>query len=315
MIRIGVLGFDPIITTCLQIIQEIPGFEATHGYSEFSLDAAIMEQHGLIKCDTLQELFTSADVILFLGSDKQQLRIIEKAIKYHKHVYVNNLTQFQTDYMRHLNNLCQETGVASMIQMTWMHHPITFGIIPHLNQPQRIELSFEGLLDMEKESLVEYTTLLNLNMLLYSLNNSYNTRTSVQRITVAEQNSEALHLRFEYPHGCVADIMLDGVLQNNRRELKVYQKHTYLQADYSNSALTLHHISPKPKGRAKQAAQAMNVEKPIIHIQQMPSLIQFLLSVQNNEVMPTGSIPDIYAAMKATDRLVEKIALSEMLAQ
>ncbi len=315
MIRIGVLGFNPILTTCLQIIEEIPGFEATNCYSEFSLDAAVMEQHGLKKCNTLQELFNSADVILSLGAGKQQLRAVEKAIKYHKHIYVNDLNQFQTDYMRHLNNLCQETGVATMIQMAWMHHPITFGIVPHLNQPQRIELSFAGLLDMEKESLVEYNTLLNLNLLLYSLNNSYNTRTSVQRITVSEQNSEALNLRFEYPHGCVADIMLDGVLQNNRRELKVYQKNTYLLADYSNSELTLHHINSKCKSRTKQAQQAMNVEKPTIHIQQMPSLIQFLLSVQNNEVMPAGSIPDVYAAMKATDRLAEKIALSEMLAQ
>ncbi|MFN4880775.1 MAG: hypothetical protein ACK5AS_11340 [Bacteroidota bacterium] len=315
MIRIGILGFDPLLSTCLQIIRELPGFEATVAYSEFSLDAAVMEQYGLRRMDSLGDLLANCDVVLCLSADKQQLRSIEKAIKYHKHIYVHKLCQYQTDYMRHLSGLCEETGVASMIQMDWMHHPITYGIIPHLNQPQRIELDFEGLLDLESDSLAAYHTLLNLTMLLYSLNNSYNSRTTVQRITVAEKNSEALHMRFEYPHGCVADLMLDGVIQTHKKELKIYQKNTYLIADYTSSELTLHHITPRPKNKSKQNHTPVDVEKPKIHIQQLPSLIQFLLAVQNNELIPVGSIADTYTAMKTTDKLAEKIALSEMLMQ
>ncbi len=317
MIRIGVLGYDPILPICLQLIQELPGFEAVQGYSELSIEISLIEQCGLYCAQSTQDLFHQSDIILFLSKERQQLRLVEKAIKYHKHIYLYQFNQFQTDYMHHLNNLCQETGVATMVHLAWMHHPITYGILPHLTQPQRIEVNFEGLLDMEHDSLVEYSTLLNLSMLLYSLNNSHNSRTSIQRITVAEQNSEALNIRFEYPHGCVADIMLDSVIDSNNKELKIYQKHTYLQANYSNSELRLHYIEPRNKNiiKSKTAIQAVNIEKPTINIQQLPSLTQFLLSVQNHENMPLGSIPDLYNAMRVTDRLKEKIALSEMFVQ
>lgn len=316
MIRIGILGYDPILNTLLQVISDIPGFTVSSFFTEYDHDALPIESCGLQRKASFNELLQDSDIIITLSSEQQQLRAVEKAIKYHKHIYVHRFNQFQTDYMQHLSKLCQETGVATMIHMEWMHHPITYGILPHLNQPQRIELHFDGLLDLNHDKLVAYPTLLNLTMLLYSLNNSYNHRTSVHRIIVAEQNSEALNLRFEYPHGCVADLMLDGVVEHQRKELKIYQKNTYLQADFYNSRLTLHHITPKAKPKTAGAKEnVVNVERPTITLQQLPALIQFLLSVQNDETMPGGSIPDIYLAMKSTDRLAEKIACSELLVQ
>jgi hypothetical protein len=315
MNRIGFLGYHPVITGMRDYLSAIEGATISGCYAGYPLDAEMLKSKGFRLYESLNELLDSSDAIVCLHEDGDVLRSVEKIIKYRKHIYINSLYDYQQDYLHHLVKLVDEAAIISQVNVELLFNNVIRKLSTIVSNPQMLEIDLGGYLLKDREKLVSNSSLISICILVQQLVKQRIKRLHVQRITVAENNSEALNIRFDFHNGCVSNLMLDGVQDINIQTLKIYQKQSYIIANLpENTLLVHHHKENRVRVKGDQERQ-VSVEKQVIDNDAFPALGEFMDAIKGKISASTAGLNIIYQNQKISDQIFEKLQMHEILAQ
>ena len=315
MNRIGILGYNACINELREFLSHMEGVSISGCFTGYPLDDAILKADGYNLFESLNSMLEASDSVICIHEDSQVLNAIEKVIKYRKHLYIHSLFDYQPGHLQHLVSLADEAAIISQVNVDLLFNNVARKLGDFISQPQMVELNLGGYVLHEKEKLIRNPELISICILIQKIVNQSIRRLNVQRITVAENNSEALDLRFEFHNDCVANVMLDGVDDIHRRTLKVFQKQSYIVGNLAEDNLVLHQHKETTRIRVsgdtsiKAIIENIPVEKEVF-----PALTEFVNAVKYQSSISSG-LEVIYHNQKISNQILEKLHMQEILAQ
>ena len=317
MLKIGVFGTGHLGKFHLNNWKEIPGVELTGFYDpDDAAAAAVMEQYKIQRFDSEDALIDACDAVDIVTPTQYHFSICEKAIKKHKHVFVEKPMAHTMEEARTLVKLVQESRIKFQVGHVERFNP-AFLAVQHLElNPMFIEV--HRLAQFNPRG-TEVSVILDLmihdidvilNLVKSEVKNIY-----ASGVAVMTDTPDIANVRIEFNNGCVANLTSSRISMKKMRKVRLFQKDAYIGIDFLDKKAEV--IKLKKEGDEQMFSFDIETPKGIRTIAvanpQVPEvnairreLEEFVHAINNNR-QPIVNEIDGFRAMEVAHQILQKI--------
>ena len=317
MLKIGVFGTGHLGKFHLNNWKEIPGVEIVGFYDpDDAIAEDVSSKYGISRFHSEDELLDKCDAIDVVTPTQFHFGICEKAIKKHKHVFVEKPMANTMDEAKTLVKLVRESKTKFQVGHVERFNP-AFLAVKNLDlNPMFIEV--HGLAQFNPRG-TEVSVILDLMIhdidVILSLVRSEVKNIYASGVAVMTDTPDIANVRIEFDNGCVANLTSSRISMKKMRKVRLFQKDAYIGIDFLEKkaeVIKLKTASDEnvfsfdidtPKG-VKTIALANPVVPDVNAIKK--ELEEFVDAINKN-VQPIVNEIDGFRAMEVAHQILHKI--------
>ena len=317
MLKIGVFGTGHLGKFHLNNWKEIPGVEIVGFYDpDDAIAEDVSSKYGISRFHSEDELLDKCEAIDVVTPTQFHFGICEKAIKKHKHVFVEKPMANTMDEAKTLVKLVRESKTKFQVGHVERFNP-AFLAVKNLDlNPMFIEV--HRLAQFNPRG-TEVSVILDLMIhdidVILSLVRSEVKNIYASGVAVMTDTPDIANVRIEFDNGCVANLTSSRISMKKMRKVRLFQKDAYIGIDFLEKkaeVIKLKTASDEnvfsfdidtPKG-VKTIALANPVVPDVNAIKK--ELEEFVDAINKN-VQPIVNEIDGFRAMEVAHQILHKI--------
>ncbi|MCX7744845.1 MAG: Gfo/Idh/MocA family oxidoreductase [Flavobacteriales bacterium] len=244
MIKIGLLGAGHLGKIHLRLLKEIPAFDVVGFYDLNPLCAAEVEHmFGIKAYSDAESLMDACDAIDIVTPTISHFELAAKAIKKHKHAFIEKPLVTTQKEARTLLKLAVEANVKVQVGFVERFNPALITALPYINCPffidaQRIsEFHIRG----TDVSVVLDMMIHDIDIIMHIVKSPVK-KVSATGAAVVSDGADIANARIEFDNGCIANITASRVALGKARKTHIFQHDSQILIDFLNKKVEVYHI-------------------------------------------------------------------------
>ena len=211
----------------------------------------------------IEELIAESDVINIVTPTISHFDCAMKAIKAHKHLFIEKPITNTIEECEILMKLSREAGVKIQVGHVERFNPAFTAANPYFNQPMFIEA--HRLTEFNPRG-TDVPVVLDLMIhdidIILSIVKSNIRKISASGVAIVSETPDIANARIEFDNGCVANITASRMSLKNMRKTRIFQKDAYIAIDFLEKETEVIRIkSLKSSEEQDSFAIVLNLEK------------------------------------------------------
>ena len=242
MLRIGVIANSEEIE---QICAAVHDNAQTHLIGVFAYDnpEIITNQANFL---SVEELLTATDSVFISSKAAQNLELVEKAIKYQVHTFVEFPFIVDAEQGNKLMNLAHEANIKLQVSNPLKYTPVFMGLQDKFKQPVYIEShqmqSISG--ELTSTSVIQNLMIRDIDLIL-SIVGSDVKKVSANGVAVVNGTPDIVNARIEFENGCIANLTTSRISFQEQHRMRFFQRNSYISADFIENEAHIFEMEPK----------------------------------------------------------------------
>ncbi len=317
MLKIGVFGTGHLGKFHLNNWKEIPGVEISGFYDpNDAIAEEVVAKYGIKRFTDEDALLEASDAIDVVTPTQFHFPICEKAIKKHRHVFVEKPMAHTMDEARSLVKLVKESKIKFQVGHVERFNPAFLAAKDLKLDPMFIEV--HRLAQFNPRG-TEVSVILDLMIhdidVILSLVKSEVKNIYASGVAVMTDTPDIANVRLEFNNGCVANLTSSRISMKKMRKIRLFQKDAYIGIDFLDKKTEV----IKLKGEGDENAFSFDLETPqgtktiAIASPQVPEvnaikreLEEFANAIKNN-TQPIVNEIDGFRALEVAHQILGKI--------
>ena len=323
MLKIGVLGAGHLGKIHLKLIKEIDQYELV-GFHDLDEENSrkVEEELGVKSIGSVDELIEAVDVVDIVTPTLSHYDCASKAIRNHKHVFVEKPLANTLDEGKAIMELMREADVKGMVGHVERFNPAFLALKGQDLNPAFIETHRLATFNPRGTDVSVILDLMihDIDVIL-SMVKANVRKISANGVAVISDTPDIANARVEFDNGTVANLTASRISLKNMRKMRVFQQDAYISIDFleKKSEIVKMRDGKLPEGEEGLEIDTGNGTK-VISIEQPEhgpvnaikmELETFADSIINDNEPPV-TLEDGYRAMTVAYEILDKIALNTL---
>jgi predicted dehydrogenase len=317
MLKIAVFGTGHLGKFHLNNWKEIPGVELVGFFDpNDEIAADVTSKYGIKRFADEDELLDSCDAIDVVTPTQFHFRVCEKAIKKHKHVFVEKPMANTMKEAKELVKLVKESKIKFQVGHVERFNPAFLAAKDLDLNPMFIEV--HRLAQFNPRG-TEVSVILDLMIhdidVILSLVKSDVRNISASGVAVMTETPDIANVRIEFNNGCVANLTSSRISMKKMRKIRLFQKDAYIGIDFlekkteviklkEDQDVNVFSFDIETPNGTKTIAIANPAVPEVNAIKK--ELEEFVSAIQNN-TQPIVNEIDGFRAMEVAHQILQKI--------
>lgn len=233
-LKVGVFGVGHLGKFHLNNWQQIPEIELVGFYDPADTNAVpVTEKYGLKRFYNEDELIAECDVVDIVAPTPLHHRLLVKALRKSKHVFVEKPLVSTPEEAREVVALAREANVKVQVGHVERFNPAYLAAQQYKLQPMFIEV--HRLAQFNPRG-TEVSVILDLMIhdidIVLSLVKSPVKSISASGVQVITETPDIANVRIEFNNGCVANLTSSRISMKQMRKMRLFQKDAYIGIDF-----------------------------------------------------------------------------------
>lgn len=307
MLKIGLLGFDKLAHSHIDVVQKLPDCELVGFYEPAQSSYQKYGIHKAIRKFTDFELFINAvDVVDVIDSGKDVFRYASYALKRFKHLFLNKAVLGNLEDANYLINLSKEANVKMQLAESARYDQTFMLAKSYVQQPFLIEC-VRKINEIEGKSHVVHDLMIKDLELILSLTGSPVKKINAHGFNTVNGSIDLASVRLEFDNGCVANLSASTVAENEIVSTIIHQRNQQVQIDYLNQSIKVIDFGQKSKGKSEH--QINSSVKNANNAGFEKEFLSFISSIET-KAETNITIEESYQALELSNLIVSKINLA-----
>ncbi|MGC6429392.1 MAG: Gfo/Idh/MocA family protein [Flavobacteriales bacterium] len=323
MIKIGVIGVGHLGKIHLKLLDELDTkFEIVGFYdTDKELAKKLNRSLRIQSFKKIDELIENCHAIVISSPTLSHFEYAEKAIKSHKHVFIEKPITNTLEEADKLMKLALEAGIKVQIGHVERFNPAYLAAQPYIDSPLFIEAHRLSEFNPRGTDVPVVLDLMIHDIdIILSIIKSNISKVSASGVAVISDSHDIANCRLEFDNGTVCNITSSRMSLKKMRKLRIFQKNAYISIDLldkKTEIIKLKNLSPSQEvdpfamildvGKNNKRKQ-IYFENPEIKETNAikEELISFYDSITNN-TEPKVSISDGVRALELAHQILDKM--------
>lgn len=319
MIRIGLLGAGHLGKIHLRLLKEIPAFDVI-GFYDLNPDcAAEVEQLFGVKAYTdVESLMDACDAVDIVTPTVSHFELAAKAIKKHKHTFIEKPLVTTQKEARTLLKLAVEANVKVQVGYVERFNPAFITALPYINHPLFIEAHRISEFHLRGTDVPVVLDMMihDIDLIMHMVKSTVK-KVSAGGVAVVSDWPDIANARIEFDNGCIANITASRVALSKVRKTRIFQRDSYVSIDFLNKKVEVYNLSDHtgtpdpmavvighPGGRQKQIL----IERPRVpELNAIKTELEGFAWAINENSAPPVTIQEGVASMEVAFKILEQL--------
>lgn len=327
MLKIGIAGAGHLGKIHIKNLKEIPEFRMA-GFYDISDESAAkaMEEIGLKRFDSLQELFDTCDVVDVVTPTISHFDIASKAIEQGKHVFIEKPLTHTLEEGKKLIRLAEKFKVSVQVGHVERFNPAFLAAQSYINNPMFIETHRLAQFNPRGTDVSVILDLMihDLDIVL-SLVKSPVSKISTSGVAVVSDTPDIANARIEFENGCVANLTASRISLKKMRKSRFFQRDAYIAVDFlkkSTEIVRLKNLEGEADplslvidlGNGKGSKVIYFDNPPVDDANAIKTELQLFAKSILENTKPIVSIHDGYKAIEVAHEIIDRINMQTAVA-
>lgn len=323
-LKIGVLGAGHLGKVHIRCIKMIPEHYELMGFFDPNQEAAglVAAELGLKLFDSIDALIEACDVVDVVTPTLNHYECAAKAIKAHRHIFVEKPITNTLEEAKSLMKLSHEADLKLQVGHVERFNPAFVAARDSFDEPRFIETHR---LSQFNPRGTDVSVVLDLMIhdidIVLSVVKSNVCKISASGVAVLSDNPDIANARIEFDNGCVANLTASRISLKQMRKSRFFQKEAYIAVDFLEKQAEIVRMKnvegePDPFAMTVNLGEGKGHKEIIFDRPDIPEdnnairdeLASFAQAIKNNST-PEVTVDDGYKALQVAHEILEKVKL------
>lgn len=320
MLKVGVIGAGHLGKIHLNLLKEIESYQLIGFYdSDKEVSAKVSHDLHIDYFKSFDEMLDLCDVIDIVSPTLTHYEYAQKAIKKHKHVFIEKPITNTLTEAKNLIKLSKEANVKVQIGHVERFNPAFVAVKDMIEAPMFIEAHRLAQFNPRGTDVSVVLDLMVHDIdIILSVVKSPIKKISANGVAVVSESPDIANARIEFDNGCVANLTASRISLKNMRKTRFFQRDAYISIDFLNKTtevIKLNEVTGDPGpfamtlevGKEKQMKE-IHFNKPEVGQTNAikEELRTFACAIKSNKP-PLVSIEDGYHVLEVAQKIIDKI--------
>lgn len=286
-IKIGVIGAGNLGQHHARVCTELANAElAWVCDSNPERAREIAARHKVPFCQDYRELLEKADAVSIVVPTTLHHQAARDALSAGKHVLVEKPITATVGQAEELIALAEQKNLRFQVGHIERFNPALKSAAEHIQDPTFLECSrlttFTG---RNTDVSVVLSQMIHDIDIVLTLVKSELERVSAAGLALVSGSEDIAHAQLEFKNGCVANLTASRISGKKERQMRVFQKDSYITVDYLNPGVSIHKLKGDPRGVSDLSQMVDCTEPKVDKTEQLKAeLASFADCIINNAV-------------------------------
>ena len=307
MLKIGLLGFDKLALSHIDVVQKLPDCELI-GYYEPAQSISLHSKtiRSIRKFADFESFINAIDVVDVIDNSKEMFRYASYALKRFKHIFLNKAILGNLEDANYLINLSKEANVKMQLAESARFDQTFMMASSFVQQPFLIEC-VRNTNDIVGKSHVVHDLMIKDLELILSLTGSPVKKINAHGFNTVNGSIDLASVKLEFDNGCIANLSASTVAENEVVSTIIHQRNQQIQIDYLNQSVKLINIGQKTQGKSEHLINSSLNNTNNAGFEK--EFLSFISSIET-KAETNITIEESYQALELSNLIVSKINLA-----
>jgi predicted dehydrogenase len=306
MLKVGVLGVGHSGKLHISNWKDLDNIEVTGFFDPNNFTATEVEKefqlHRFLDVDSLIDACDLIDINTPAGF---YFEICEKAIRKGKHVFLEKTLANSIDEAKELVKLVKESNIklqvgfierfnAAFLLLQQLHLNPVFIEIIHTTTFNPLNTSINIVEDMMTRDID----------IILSIVKSDVKNINATGVAVISDTPDIVNARIEFNNGCVANITVSKVAENETQQMRFYQPETFVDIDFLNKKIE---VLKQPVAQNSDSEKIIKKDIPVPGVNAIKMELEEFRNAILNNTPPIVTAIDGFRAMDIAHHILQKI--------
>ena len=308
-LKIGVIGVGSLGQHHARALSELPQVELA-GVSDIN-ESRVREIAGRHKVPfyaDYRELLAKVDAVSIAVPTILHFQIAKDVLAQGKHVLVEKPVTTTVDQTQELIALAEQKRLKLQVGHIERFNPAFKAAAGHIQDPMFLEcLRLTTFTGRNTDVSVVLSQMIHDIDIVLSLVNSELERVSACGLCLVSGSEDIANARLEFRNGCAASLTASRISGKKERQMRVFQKDSYITVDYLNPGVQIQKIKDGPRKAADPSQSIACIEPKIEQVESLKEELSSFADCILNDTVPLVTGRDGLRALQAAEEIMREI--------
>jgi len=255
-----------------------------------------------------RELLKQVDAVCIAAPTTMHFQIAKDSLEQGKQVLVEKPITSTVSQARELIALAEQKKLKLQVGHIERFNPAFKAAGPHIKDPMFLEcIRLTTYTGRNTDVSVVLSQMIHDIDIVLSLVNSELERVSASGLCLVSGSEDIANARLEFRNGCAASLTASRISGKKERQMRVFQKDSYITVDYLNPGVQIQQIKDGPRKTADPSQSIAYIEPKIEQVESLKAELSSFAECILNDTVPLVTGRDGLRALQAAEEIMREI--------